>query len=130
MSTLQNRNSRLCRFDIPSMLFRLFKYDSYWAETWHFSNPTHIKAIYGTTPFLLFLLFAPIIYTVPFLIILAGLPATRQWSGMSFVTICVVTRTFPLRITNVSSFVGCLCIGTSVPGSTAFRNRWHLSSND
>jgi hypothetical protein len=24
--------------------------------------------------------------------------------------------------------VGCLCIGTSVPGSTAFRNRWHFSS--
>ena len=43
-------------------------------------------------------------------------------------SLCVVTRTFPLRITNVSSFVGCQCIGTSVPGSTAFRNLWHNSS--
>ncbi len=43
-------------------------------------------------------------------------------------SLCVVTLTFPRRITNVSSFVGCLCIGTSVPGSTAFRNRWHFSS--
>ena len=43
-------------------------------------------------------------------------------------SLCVVTLTFPRRITNVSSFVGCLCIGTSVPGSTAFKNRWHFSS--
>jgi len=42
----------------------------------------------------------------------------------------VVTLTKPRRITKDSSFVGCLWMGTTVPGSTAFSIRWHLSSSD
>lgn len=34
----------------------------------------------------------------------------------------VVERTLPRRITNDSSFVGCRWMGTSVPGSTAFKH--------
>ena len=36
----------------------------------------------------------------------------------------------PRRITKDSSFAGCRWMGTTVPVSTAFRNRWHLSSSD
>lgn len=44
---------------------------------------------------------------------------------INYISIIIVCAhaTFPRRITNGSAFVGCLCIGTSVYGSTAFRKR-------
>ena len=42
----------------------------------------------------------------------------------------VITLTLPRSSTNDSSFVGCRCISTFVPCSTAFKKRWHLSSSD
>ena len=67
----------------------------------------------------------------PFGMLTPYIPSAGQRTISSTIepsSLYVVTLTLPRKRTNVSSFVGCRCTSTTVPGSTAFKNRWSSES--